>query len=220
MIKKRDSISSGMTLNELIVVVTILAMLMVLAMLASRSQIFKGMDARRKTDIYQIKVAVEEYEKDNDCYPPALPACDPGTGLQPYIPKIPCDPQDKTNYFYVAQPNTSCPSWYWIFTPMDNKHDPQIEKLGCTQGCGPTVETAVYDYFATSPSAPDPAKGTDSEDPPEAPSGYFGCIGGSCMGINFKPPPNEHTLECAPNFTDINCGGKDCSDPMWICTPQ
>jgi len=59
--KKRRS--RGLTLTELLIVVAILMMLALLSYLASRSQIFKGYDARRKTDIYQIKVAVEEYEK-------------------------------------------------------------------------------------------------------------------------------------------------------------
>jgi len=68
----------GATLTELMVVVAIIAFLALLAFWALRTQVFKGFDSRRKTDIYQIKVAVEEYEKDHDCYP--LPTSSQVTG--------------------------------------------------------------------------------------------------------------------------------------------
>jgi prepilin-type N-terminal cleavage/methylation domain-containing protein len=150
---------NGFTLVELLVVIATITVLMFLAVIAYRSQVFKGYDARRKTDIYQIKIALEEYEKDNNCYPQALPACEPGNGLQPYIPKIPCDPGDKTDYVYTPDTSGStCPKWYWIFTTLDNENDPQIEELGCQNGCGPTLGTANYNYYQTSPNAPEPAK--------------------------------------------------------------
>jgi prepilin-type N-terminal cleavage/methylation domain-containing protein len=50
----------GLTITELLISVVIIAILAALAFWAYRSQFFKGIDSRRKTDIYQIKVAVEE----------------------------------------------------------------------------------------------------------------------------------------------------------------
>src|SRR3990170_6469076 len=92
---------SGITLTELMIVVVIIAALALLAFWALRTQIFKGYDARRKGDIARIKVAVEEYEKDHDCYPlPQLVVCDPGTGLRPYLDSIPCDPRTGASYYY------------------------------------------------------------------------------------------------------------------------
>ena len=77
-VRKRLLLKKGATLTELLIVVAVIAFLALLAFWAYRTQVFKGFDARRKTDIYQIKVAVEEYEKANDCYPlPQLVVCNP-----------------------------------------------------------------------------------------------------------------------------------------------
>ena len=55
-----------------------------------RSQVFKGNDARRKADLKRIGVAVEEYEKDKNCYPlPSLLTCNPGKGLLLILTKSP-----------------------------------------------------------------------------------------------------------------------------------
>ena len=84
-----------MTLVELLIVVSIIILLVLIAIAFFRGQLFKGLDAKRKADINRIKVAIEEYEKDHDCYPPPqIVVCDPGTGLSPYLDKIPCDPGD------------------------------------------------------------------------------------------------------------------------------
>src|SRR5690242_15379639 len=93
--------SRGFTLTELIIVVSIIGFLAVLSLIYLRTQTFKGTDAKRKSDIKNIQVAIEEYEKDNDCYPlPQVVTCEPGTGLSPYMSKIPCDPTTKASYYY------------------------------------------------------------------------------------------------------------------------
>jgi type II secretory pathway pseudopilin PulG len=170
----------GVTLPEMLVVFSIIVILALVVFWFLRNQILKGNDAKRKGDIHKIQVAVEEYEKDNDCYPPIeLVVCDPGDGLKPYLSKIPCDPTTGDSYIYeVDDPN--CASWYRIYANLDNEADPVIGELGCIYGCGP--ETS-YNYYATSPNAPDPEKGT---------SGYYGCFSGECLPI-FGP-------ECSPNY--------------------
>ena len=55
----------GVTLVELLVVVSIIALLALISIFAFREQIFKGNDAKRKSDIGRIQLAVEEYEKDS-----------------------------------------------------------------------------------------------------------------------------------------------------------
>ena len=171
-------------------------------------QIGKAYDSRRKSDIYDIKMALEEYEKDHNCYPDFV-SCEGeyADDLQPYLPVIPCDPQTKTSYVYYPDPSSSsCHKWYWIFSNLSNDSDPKIDELGCTNGCGPTSDEAVYDYYDESPNAPDPFKGS------EASSGLYGCFSGECLPIEEG--------QCSPNYSDENCLNKcrnDEGEPQYEC---
>ena len=108
----------GFTLTEIIVVMSIISFLLVLGVGMYRFQVNKGLDSRRKSDTYQITIALEAYEKDHECYPTALPACGNESHLlENYIPSIPCDPQTNDNYIYSPDgTEPSCPRWYWLFT--------------------------------------------------------------------------------------------------------
>jgi prepilin-type N-terminal cleavage/methylation domain-containing protein len=123
MVKK---LSNGFTLIELIIVVTLISFLALLAISYFRNQIFKAQDAKRKSDIKTIQIAVEEYEKDHNCYPtPEMMDCTPGTGLMPYLNKIPCDPITNESYYYNYQVD-DCPSWYRLYTVLENESDDDI----------------------------------------------------------------------------------------------
>ena len=83
MLKRRFN-KRGLTLVELMIVVGIIAFLTLIATIYLRSQSHKGNDARRKADLRRISIAVEEYEKDNNCYPlSTLMTCSPGNSLDP-----------------------------------------------------------------------------------------------------------------------------------------
>ncbi len=209
---KRKNIT-GMTLVEIIVVVSIIAFLAVLILVAFRSQIFKGVDAKRKSDIRRIQTAVEEYEKDNDCYPlPQVVICSPGTGLVPYLSKIPCDPETKASYYYEHE-GTACPRWYRIYARLTNVNDLDIGKIGCTNGCGPE---SSYNYIASSPNAPNaPGQGGDGGGGEGEPSGFYGCRGGICVPISWDP--TRPGPECDPNYQSSTCYNQ-CGNPSNECT--
>ncbi len=232
-----------MTLTEVLIVVVIISILIVISIVFLRSQIFKANDAKRKTDIARIQIAVEEYEKDHDCYPlPQLVVCSPGTGLQSYLNKIPCDPVTKSTYFYDYQ-DSSCPRWYRIFTKLDYTEDSDSVKKGCKCGCGPNY---AYNYFAASPNAPlpqsltcpsptpgggggtqtsGPGGGTPTPNPSTSPtptptagpgSGFYGCKSGICTPINWDP--SRPGPECDPNYQNSNCYGQ-CGQSQNECVP-
>src|SRR5271157_5862912 len=99
---------SGFTLVELMIVLAFLAVLIAIVIVFFTGQIAKGTDAQRKSDMNRIKLALEEYEKDHNCYPPKdLVTCNVaplnGTGLRPYLEKIPCDPATGSSYDYEPQ---------------------------------------------------------------------------------------------------------------------
>lgn len=223
----------GFTLVEIIIVLTIIAILAVIAILAFRSQLFKGRDAQRKADLDRIKIAIEEYEKDHNCYPstaadPTIILCKPGTGLQPYLDKIPCDPETSASYYYEYDTsNPSCPGWYRIYTSLDSTTD-----LSILPACGGPSNNS-FNYYVSSPNAPacsSIAVGSDGTggdgtgggaSPTPNPTGvgfgnYYGCMGGVCDPISWDPARPGPV--CDPNFQNSSCYGR-CGPITNECKP-
>lgn len=202
------------TLIELLIVVSIISLLVITGFFLARSQYLKGRDARRKADIHKIQEAVEEYEKDHDCYPqPNLVICQPGTGLIPYISKVPCDPATGDKYYYEND-NPKCAKWYRIFISLDNQNDKSILSFA--------TPYTKYNFYLASPNAPVPTPGPSaSPTPPSCPHGYWGCINGVCVSIDWKPDCSGPI--CQPGFDNANCNGAgNCgtpAHPLNECTP-
>lgn len=167
---------SGFTLVELLIVVSIIAIMVVLALAYFRGQLFKGNDSKRKTDIKRIQIATEEYEKDNNCYP-SFVTCnqdDESQPINPYLNKIPCDPVTKTSYLYEPDPSSlACPRWYRIYANLQNDSDPSI-----TTGIGPA---GAYDYYAASPNAPALVQSTPP--PGGTEQSFYGCFSGVLLPV-------------------------------------
>jgi type II secretory pathway pseudopilin PulG len=194
----------GFTLTELLVIVTIILILLVMAFIAYRSQIAKGYDARRKTDLHQIKVGLEEYEKDHECYPPRPLGCGPDTALDPYMGgQVPCDPATGAAYEYFPDNSSSCPGWFWIFTDLDYEEDPAVAEIGCVTGCGPSASETDYNYYTSSPNAPDVYV---------APYPLYGCMpGNTCQGmLNNKD-------KCDPNYPTLEACEAACAGATTYC---
>jgi len=100
---------SGFTLIEVLVSVTIIAVLVAIAAISYSSINKQSHDARRKSDIEQIRSALEMYRADNGTYPgpsawanawapvdnTALIAY-----LEPYLSPLPRDPVGNAPYYY------------------------------------------------------------------------------------------------------------------------
>ncbi|BCX14930.1 MAG: hypothetical protein KatS3mg088_613 [Patescibacteria group bacterium] len=202
----RKNIFLAFTMIEVLIVIAFLSLMVVISIFVFKSQISKGYDARRKSDLDRIKIALEEYEKDNNCYPPYLPSCrgaDAGI-LKSYISAIPCDPHTKTDYVYYADPSSVCAKWAWIFTNLEYIGDPKIKELGCENGCGPS-QSYGFNYYVTTPSAPDPFKSGNPNVPPDATGTYYGCFSGVCQPISIDPYTKIPV--CQPNFSQSDCRG-------------
>lgn len=131
------------------IVIAILALLVLALVLSLKGQIIKGRDAKRKADVHLLKTAVEEYEKDHDCYPdPGLISC--GGSFEPYLPAIPCDPLNGEAYYYEVppEPENVCPRWFRIYAKLENMNDNSF-----LAGIGPS---GSYNYYVSSPNAPLP----------------------------------------------------------------
>lgn len=196
----------GFTLIEILIVVSIISLLILTGFFLARSQYLKGRDARRKADIHKIQEAVEEYEKDHDCYPqPVLVYCQPGTGLVPYLSKVPCDPATGDKYYYEND-NDTCAKWYRIFISLENLNDKDI-----IYGIGPGNK---YNFYLASPNAPVPTSVSSCGG-----INYFGCIGGACVQVGCKA--NGDPVCRSVFYNDSVCGtpGNCVSAPPCVSTP-
>ena len=131
-------LQQGFSLIEVLIVITIIALIALAVLFTFGGQMEKGRDARRKSDLHAVKTAFEEYYSDYECYPPAeiLDTCG-GSELSPYLDEIPCDPKTLAKYYYAPE-GSLCPSYYRVFSSLERETDEAISALGCNSetGCG------------------------------------------------------------------------------------
>ena len=88
---------TGFTLIELIVTVTIIAVLTVVGVVSYSGTSKKARDNRRMADLEKIRVALELYRQNvGTSYPAGLSSLVSG-----YIQVLPTDPKTKANYSYT-----------------------------------------------------------------------------------------------------------------------
>ena len=147
------------TLVELLVVISILGVLATLVAGNYRSAKFRGNDAKRKSDLKQIAIALEAFMNDYGVYPavssgkilacPYVPGgtstpCDWGLSKQftdgktVYFKEIPADPSSKQNYVYRLVSNQK----FQLFTKLENTKDKDI--ISTLYNCGIGANSCNY----------------------------------------------------------------------------
>lgn len=203
----------GFTLVELMIVLLIIAILAVIALVAFRSQLFKGNDAKRKSDLNRIGIAVEEYEKDHNCYPKVddmkLCGTDQSIAIHPYLSIVPCDPITSAAYYYEPGPG-SCPSWYRLYADLQYTADAAI-----VPGIG---QDGAYNFYVGSANAPPLGAGsgaTPGGGVNPGGSNLYACQGGHLVLITWDPSV------CAQTFPsqafESSCGTPE--NPQNNCYP-
>lgn len=110
--------TKGYTLIEILLVLAIIGILVALSSVAFLSARKTARDAKRKTDLEQIRGALETYKTDKNFYPGSL-STPPQSGSGPvsvlsvfltggsssYISSIPSDPISTLQYYYVPLSN-------------------------------------------------------------------------------------------------------------------
>lgn len=97
----------GYTLIEILIVATIIVLLSAVAVVSYSSFLKQSRDAKRKTDLEQIRAALEMYRSDNNEYISTTqniycsnPIMDYLSTPTKYIESIPTDPKSSTSYLY------------------------------------------------------------------------------------------------------------------------
>lgn len=141
----------GFTLVELLVVIVLIGMLT--AFLASNyiGVRQRARDAQRKSDVQQLRSALELYRADRGVYPASaqFPSCGSAfaDGATTYIQKVPCDPLGG-NYTYTPSPGSLS---YTIQACLENGKDPQVDKdiSNTAQNC--SGSTTQWKHTVTNP---------------------------------------------------------------------
>lgn len=142
---KHQNSRRAFTLIEVLIVVTIIALLLVVFAQNILQHLEKSRDAERKTDLQEIKMAFENYYDNNGQYPDSTSVLDScGDSFEDYLKEIPCDPLDGTPYIYDPYPDGSA---YRLLSRLENTDDPVIDQLACggSLGCG-YVNQPQYNY--------------------------------------------------------------------------
>lgn len=92
--------STGFTLIELMVVITIIGILAGIAIPMYWNSVVKAKEATLKEDLYQIRESIDKYYADNNEYPATLS----GIVEKKYIRSIPADPFTGSSDTWVEVP--------------------------------------------------------------------------------------------------------------------
>lgn len=132
----------GLTLIELIVVITMLGILLGISVVSlnPRQQLNKVDDAARRRDIQQIKTGLDTYYNDHNCYPTTLPFGSSWIeNSTTYMRKVPQDISCVGNKnCYVYKYEGSCPQWSVVFTKLAITPTTSQCSLAALSACVPT----------------------------------------------------------------------------------
>ena len=202
----------GFTLIEIMIVITILAILFVALLVSIQGQRSKGEDARVKSDLDRLKIAFEDYYNDQNCYPPQTwfdtPSDCGSSNLQPYLARIPCD--KNTGEPYKLRYSPSQCTGFQLYGYLQNDDDAsyaQYFEFG---------NTLVGTYGVSS--------GNITPQNPGTSNGNLGAGGGGgspnlyyCSGVSNCTSYNPDLFDCSPNYADPSCEGSCTS--AGSCTP-
>jgi prepilin-type N-terminal cleavage/methylation domain-containing protein len=187
----------GLSLIEILVVISIIGLLLLLTTPSIITQLQKARDGKRKIDINLIQKGLEEYYDSTNCYPERLPECGKALtlGSTNILQGIPCDPKNKLFYPYITT-GENCSPYFKLYAKLERSSDPNIYTVGCEFGCGPNC---AYNFGVSSSNV-----SLDFCEPPITPS-------------PSQVPPSPTSLTPSPTPIQYVCGPAAGPNPEGNC---
>jgi len=136
----------GFTLMELLVVITIIAVMMAGAIISYSSITTRSRDSKRKSDIEQIRQALEMYRADNLVYPVCagtgaldVTCLSSVAGFSSYLTTIPSDPKSSSGFAYYYQNPTTTTYCLTMFSEVETQPG-----SGCASVTAPSTNSYIY----------------------------------------------------------------------------
>lgn len=142
--------SNGFTLVELLITISIIAILTAIGLVSYSAVAKQGRDSKRQSDLRSIQSALEQYRADQGFYagslpPPGSPLRSPD-GSKTYLNQVPQEPLSSPQYGYNALPmncdnsSVKCTS-YCIYAYLENN----------PPGIGNCPPSSSYNFTVTPP---------------------------------------------------------------------
>ena len=145
----------GFTLIELLVVITIIGILIAVGSVSYTRALKLSRDSKRKTDLEQLRQALETYRSENGYYSRPVAANEYyltntslQTSLSPYITTFPTDPKNTSGYKYRYVVPGANPTSYLLYASLENPNDSAVDST-ITALCGSA--TIICNYSVANP---------------------------------------------------------------------
>lgn len=107
---------AGFTLIEILVVISIMAIIITIAIVSYTTVNKQSRDSKRKSDVEQLRSALEMYRSDIGYYPSVGSESWTNASNLPLVPTylsiIPSDPKSSQSYYYTVTPPASGGNYY------------------------------------------------------------------------------------------------------------
>lgn len=148
----RNKTRNGFTLIEILVAVTIIAVLLAIAVVSYTNLNKRSRNAKRYSDLEQLRSALELYRSDNGFYPQygaadnvyATVANIPGLVAGGYMPALPTDPNAATPFMIMMTSKSGLNFYGYCLAAA-------IESSASNTQCATTGLDALYIYSLKNP---------------------------------------------------------------------